>query len=77
MNSIVNREQVSTLVEQYCMHTDASFICTTTNCFCYKSYRKKKSKVPGWLSQLSVQLLTMAGVMISGSWNWALCWAAH
>ena len=34
---------------------------------------------PGWLSQLSIALLFLAQVMISGSWDgapcWALCWA--
>ena len=30
---------------------------------------------PGWLSLLGVWLLILAQVMISGSWDWALCWA--
>ena len=30
---------------------------------------------PGWLSQLSVQLLVSAQAMVSGSWDWAPCWA--
>ena len=33
------------------------------------------SEAPGWLCQLSVQLLTLAQVMISGPWDRALSWA--
>ena len=31
----------------------------------------------GWLSQLSVQLLVLAQVMVLWSWDEASCWALH
>ena len=32
-----------------------------------------ETAVPGWLSQLSIQLLVLAQVMFSGLWDWAPC----
>ena len=34
-------------------------------------------RLPGWLSGLSVHLLILAQVMISGSWDLTLHWALH
>ena len=38
-------------------------------------YEKCYIRKPGWLSRLNVQLLVLAQVMTSGSWDWALHWA--
>ena len=37
--------------------------------------KRKRLGAPGYLSQLSIRLLILAQVMISGSWDWAPCWA--
>ena len=37
--------------------------------------KKKKKRMPGWLSRLGCQLLISAQVMISGSWDQAQHWA--
>ena len=39
------------------------------------NFKNAYGEAPGWLSQLSIQLLISTWVMISGLWDWGACWA--
>ena len=58
-----------------CIFTYLSFYTLKKNLqINYSIYNPEATE---WLHQLSVQLLNLAQVVISGSWDQALCWALH